>query len=263
MTEEIAERESQELEPAQIAELAQQALAGTDDKDVVLPVVKLTQGQSREVQNDKAEIGHYINTLTGEDYGGSVELVVVSAYKGRFLSDDNDDVYVASGEVAPKNWPEEYAGKHFADIPVAEEQWKLRSNANEIEWGKGPVIETTHNFIGFRPEEPALPLRISLKSTSAKAGKVLNTLLRVSGAPWDNTYVLSADRTQNAKEQIYHVAKVAQGRQTTAEERQNGIKLFTTIRDSQVVYEGDDSLASDGPAQAARKPAGQGEGLEV
>lgn len=186
--------------------------AQNEASDFVIPGLKLTQSLTREVTNDEVEKGHFINSVTKEDYGTAVDFLVVAKYKGRFYSDDNNKAYVASDgspqAVVPDNWPDEYAGRPFGDVEDAEEQWKAAVNANEHPWGKGPPISTTTNFIGLVVQhvlddkgEPTdellppseLPLRLSMmRKNNPTAQKMSTMIFSWRNVPYERIFVLKA-----------------------------------------------------------------------
>src|SRR6266498_2511440 len=100
-------------------ELSSQALAGIKDEEFRLPLLCVVQGLSKAHTEDAVPQGHFVNTLTGEDYGEAVSFVVVYTAKGRFYSDrKTGDVYVAqSTDSVPSNWPDKYAGQRFDELP--------------------------------------------------------------------------------------------------------------------------------------------------
>ena len=258
MSEELSTKDSQEIAERGEA-VAAGALAGIDRTKLQLPLIKMAQPGSNEVSDGEAEAGTFINSLTGENYGETVEVVICHAFEGRFYSpDDEQQVYVASGPVAPDNWPDQFAGKRFADIAEAHEQWSRRSNDPEDshQWGSGPPIQTTHNYVGFRAEEPSLPVRVSLKGTSSKTASKIDSLLVFAGQPWNATIKLGAARRESRKGKPYFVVTAEQGRQTTAEERERGIELSTLSQEAEHRYTGD--------AQEKRTaPAPSGGGMDV
>ena len=268
----VAERESQELTPAEQAELdvAKGAVQGLDDEQLTIPVLKIAQQLTAEVTEGDADSGNYVNALTGEDLGQEIEFVVAAVYKGRFYKRGKKDedlpgeigkVYVASEATAPSNWPEEWAGKPFADIPEAEEQYRVRVQNDEIEWGGGPPIRTTYNFIGFVPEDPGLPLRLTLMRSSAPAARKAITLIKASGVPWKHVFELDTERRENAERQPYYVASVKRGRQSTAEERAEALRLSQTVQSSNYKSAGDESLDDEEDRRkAAAKDSG---GIDV
>ncbi len=240
---------SSELEKVEVpAELEQFSRGELEQEELVLPMVQLTQQLSGAVTNGDVESGHYYNALTGDDYGENIDLVVVHYFKGRFLEQDGK-TFVAQGATAPANWPEEYAGQAFADIPDAEETYREDVNNNVREWGSGPPIRTTFNYVGFRPDEPDVPIRLSLMRTSAPAAKKINTLLRFEKQNWDRVIELKADEKSDGKGRPYHVHTIRRGRPTSADEKQAAIDFALAIRQA-----GGGQLAGDDAAAERSKP---------
>lgn len=265
---EVAEREASELEPLSPEEqaLIDSAKAEIDSDSLILPALKLTQSLTAEVQDGDVEKGHIINSLTGEDYGDNVEVVVSAYFKGFFYSDrETNQSFVAQGDIAPDNWPEEYAGKAFADLPDGEEQWAAACNAKppEHEWGNGPPISTTHNFVGYVVTEegqPDLPVRISLMRTGKKAADKLKTLIWSARAPWDRTFILkSVSKVTN--DRPYYVYDVSQGETTPADYRQAAVKLATSYQ--KAAASGNVDLAGDEPEAKKAAPKANEGGLDV
>lgn len=252
-----------ELEAAEAA-AAQGALAGLDDVDLTIPVLKVAQSLTQEVTDGDAEPGHYVNALTGEDLGGEISFVVAAAHKGRFykrtkamkdLPGEIGQVYVASEDRVPDNWPDEWKGQAFADLPESEEQYKVRVNSGEIEWDSGPAIRTTFNFIGFRPEEPSLPLRLSLMRSGAPTARKIITLVRAAGVPWKHVFNLGTDQRTNAEDQPYFVPSVIRGDQTSAELRREALELSQRIQSSGYQAAGDEALDEDADKRKAAEQA--------
>lgn len=251
--------------PGELAELSadEQALVESvkeriDRSDLVLPAIKLTHSLTREVQDGDVPPGIYINSLTKQEYGDDVPFVVCGIYKGRFFSDDTG-TYVARGDVAPSNWPEEYAGQAFADIPDAEEQWKIQAN-NGGEWGSGPPIATTHNFVGFVVgDDSDLPLRLSLMRSSKPAANKLKTLVVSLRAPWDRVFQLRVRKGLNKQQQPFYATDIASGDAISAEDRQKAVKLATEFRNAEesgaISEQGDEPEAKPGAAKPKQKDA--------
>jgi hypothetical protein len=135
---------------AQLEELrAEEAALAAAFKDelasekVSIPLLKIVQGTTKEPP-EGANLGDFFNPLTGEVFGPEVEFVVAGRNKGRFYidSDDNDRPYVGQGDVC--TWADaadgRWEGLRFDEIPEAEEQYRARANAGDIEWGSGPPI---------------------------------------------------------------------------------------------------------------------------
>lgn len=258
---------STEIEKADEAALqtADDAAAGVlgalqeDTDDLVLPVLKVTQQLSNEVESGDAESGQFVNSLTGDNYGDAVELIVCGYFKGRLLAPrDADQVYVAQGDVAPQSWPEEFAGRRFDEIEEAEELTRERANAPGGVW-EPPLIQTTHNYIGLLPDAPDLPVRLSLKSTSVPAHRKIKTLLTFApgGRAWANVIKLGTARKTNKANKPYFVVEAARGRETTPEEQQAAVKLavqFQSTTQAKLVGESNEG----GEARKAVAKASEG-----
>lgn len=240
--------------------LAEQIKGDIDTADIVVPMLKLAQGQSKEVQAGDAEVGDFVNSLTGENFGNRIEFIVADTFSGRFWRDDDDRVHTAQGDTVP--WPDhDCYGKHFADCPDAEETFKEAVNNGEREWGRGPAISTTHNFVGFvvGEEGSAVPVRLSLMRTNVPAAQKLKTFIsRLSRAPWDNVYVLTSEaRTGRGKPFV--VVTAERGRVAEPVERNAAVQLALSMR-------GDGTKVEFHEAEEAEpdeKPADREGGLEV
>ena len=193
-----------------------------------------------------------------------VEFIVAFYQKGRFAADrDTDRSYAANGtDVIPEHWAdlvgEEFVGTPFAEHPDAEETYKKRVNAKEIEWGKGPLISTTHVFTGIAlvedPETKEVelqPVRLSLQRTNVPTVKKWLTLIRAKlrNKPWwYKTFILSTERKE-FKKGVSHNLKVAVGRDTTTDERDAAKELFQATQAGLVVDNAETTSAADKPAE--------------
>ena len=235
--------------------LAAGALAAVDKTKLTFPVIKLTQQLTKEVASGDVESGHFLNTLTERDYGESVDLVISHYYKGRFYSPKGEDnTWVANGPAAPSSWPEKYADKPFADIPDAEENFKARVNAGEIPWGSGPPITTTHNYIGFVPDEPELPVRLSLMRTSAPAADKINTLLLFGGGtPWSKVIRLETKLKTDKQDRPFYVVQASQAGPTDAEQRATASDYaeLAQQRQGELPAEAEDTKSTAKPSKPA------------
>lgn len=239
-------------------ELNAKALANIDKSTLTVPMVVLTQQLTQEVSDKEIESGRWLNKITGEDLGEEIELVIGYYYKGRFYSPkDEDRSYNADGPVAPANWPEKFAGKNFADIPQAEEQHKARANDpdDDFEFGSGPPIETTHNFIGFLKQYPGVAVRVSLKSTSTPAAEKINNIVTFAGSYWLNSFKLGVVARRNKKDQPYFVATVKSGEQTDEEQRAAAREIAYFASEARVSYVGEDEPTAAAAKPKAEKPA--------
>jgi hypothetical protein len=170
--------------------------------------------------------------------------VVAFYQKGRFAADrDTNRSYAANGtDVIPAHWAdlvgEEFVGTPFSEYPDAEEQYKKRVNAKEIQWGKGPLISTTHVFTGIALVEDLVtqevelqPVRLSLQRTNVPVVKKWMTLRqsKLRNKPfWDKVFTLETEKKTYDRGMAYNL-KVSLGRDTSAEEREAAVQLAQAV----------------------------------
>jgi hypothetical protein len=234
-------------------EAAENIKSQLDPNDVSLPLIKLAQDQSAVVKDKKVPAGEWFNSLTNESYGESFEFVIVNRYEGRFYSPKGGGTYVTTEDVAPSNWPDEYAGQAFTDIPDAEEQWKAAANAGGA-WGSGPPIQTTYNYVGFVVSDlqagTTVPVRLSFKSAATPTARQIDQLLNYSVSPWDRVFEIGVREDSNRDDQRFWNATVARGRPLSDEETAAAVELFTIIRNATVKFTGDEPERREKPAEA-------------
>jgi hypothetical protein len=251
---EVAEREQggelAQLSPEE-ASLVAEAQSAIDVTKLKVPGVKLANELTQEVKDGLVEEGEWVNSVTGESYGEEFDFIVAALYNGRFYSDKDGRAFVATGDTAPSNWPEEYAGKKFADIPDAEEQWKAAVNAEKKEWGSGPPISNTHNFIGYINGETAMPVRLSLQRSSVPAADKMKTVIALARAPWDKVFTLKAVQASSGRYTYFKADSRVAG-VPEPELRQKAVDLAVAYRDNNV------ELTGDAEAESKPKPKGSG-----
>lgn len=253
--------------PAELADL-EASLVGqnqteVDANDIQIPLLKIGQSLTDEVQQGDADAGEFINALTREGLGTQIEFVVAGYQKGRFFHGDRKANRRARKAYGVRNvpWAEDpHFGEPFTEHPDAEEKYSERVNANEIEWGSGPPISTTYDFTGHvisglsEGEEP-IPVCLSLMRTNSRAAKKWATILQavLRGKFWDSVFVLTTERVQ-ANAGPHYVVSVKQGRKTTAVEKQRALQLAQVIRSQSVSVVGDD----DGESKPTAQPVAEG-----
>jgi hypothetical protein len=251
---------------------AQQDQEFSDD-DFQVPLLKVGQPLTKEVSNEQAEAGEFINTLTGEGIGTEIEFIISYYQQGRFAADrETGRGYSAFGDLIPDHWAdlvgEEFVGTRFDEHPDAEETFKENVNNKVHEWGKGPLISTTHNYTGIAlvpviddetgeetDEVEMQPVRLSLKRTDMPAVRKITQLKRMSlrNQPfWAKVFNLKTDKKTFTKGASFLVVPTL-GRITTAEEREAAGELAIHVAAGRV---SDNSEKSGGDAQV--KPQNDG-----
>ena len=241
------------LSPEEQAILAAQANE-FDDSDIQVPILKVGQSLTREVQEDQAEAGEFINTLTGEGIGDAIGFIIAYYQKGRSAADRKTGrYYVAFSDTIPESWEDlvgaEFVGTPFDEYPDAEERYKARANAKEIEWGKGPLVSTTHNYTGLAvvpaeedsgQEFELQPVRLSLQRTQMEAVRKINSLYKMTlrGRPfWEKVFDLTTYKKTFASGPAY-IVKPSIGRATTADERAEASALAIAVAGGRVTEAG-------------------------
>jgi len=262
------------ISPEDLAALQAQQESEIDNDSFQTPILKIGQPLTKEVRAEQAEAGEFINTLTGEGVGDKIGFIVSYYQKGRFAADrDSGRAYVAFGDTIPEAWEplvgDQFVGTRFDEYPDAEETYKERVNNKEIEWGKGPLVSTTHNFTGFavvspvegEGDEPELqPVRLSLQRTNMPAVRKLLTLKKASlrNRPfWDKVFDLSTSRKQFTKGTAF-LLEVKLGRDTTSDERAQAVELAQAVASGRVT----DNAATAAADERGAEPEAKG-GLGV
>jgi hypothetical protein len=263
---EVGEAPSQALTPQEEEALAQRIRGKVDTSTLKVPLVKLAQALTGEVVAKRATAGEYINAVTGASYGPEFEFILADTGLGAFARIDGEG-YTAQGVVVPDNWPAQYAGQVFAEIEDFEPNFRAAVNAGKREWGKGPPISQTHNYLGYVITEDfdelaganrLLPVRVSLMRKNARAAETINTLLVTWPTPW--AYVLKFGVTLDTEgEGPYYVATVTEGEPASTPAKTAAVNLANQLQSVQAEFVGDDDDHKVKPQEGDI----EGDGMEV
>ena len=227
---------------------------------------------TKEVKDGDVDSGEFLNTLTGESYGNKVNFVVAFYQKGRAASSRDGRYFVAIGtDVIPEAWAdhpdvgEEFVGTPFSEFPDAEERYKERVNAGEIEWGKGPLVSTTYNYTGLvlptsidgeDVEVEPMPVRQSFLRTTKKAHDKLVMLKRSTmrnKSWWDAVFTFTTKEQTFGRNTAY-VVEAKKARDTSAEEKALAVELASAVMQGRV---GDNAESTaDAPASEPQRKGG-------
>jgi hypothetical protein len=240
---------------------AQQAESEDMEVTFQVPILKLCQSLTKEVKAGDAEEGEFLNTLTSESYGNKVEFVVAFVQKGRSASAKDGRYFVSiSQDLIPEAWAdlvgEEFVGTPFSEYPDAEEQYKKRVNAGEIEWGKGPQVSTTYNYTGLvlsdEEDGEPMPVRIALLRSTKKAHDKFQTLYKATmrNKPWwDNVFTMESKEETFGRNTSF-VIQVKKTRETTGEERTLAVELASAIMAGRVTDNAESAAEGEGKREA-------------
>lgn len=260
-------------EVATVDDAALEALAAQQEEEFgddlfQTPILKVGQATTREVRAEEAEQGEFINTLTGAGIGDKIGFIISWYQRGRFAANDDGRAFVSFDQNIPPAWADlvgdEFVDTPFTEYPDAEETYKIRVNKKEIEWGKGPLVSTTHNFTGLaivsgvegsdEPDE-LQPVRLSLKRTDMPAVRKILTLKKASLRNrnfWEKVFDLSTYKKEFTKGDSYLVS-VKLGRDTTADERQQAVELAQAVSAGRVSDNAEAAAEGDKPVEPDAK----------
>lgn len=249
---------------AAVASLLAQQEEEYGDVNYQVPILKLAQALTKEVKAGDAEAGEFINTLTGESYGTSVDFVVSFFQRGRSASSKDGRYYVAIGtDLIPEAWKdlvgEEFVGTRFDEHPDAEERYKERVNSGEIKWEKGPLISTTYNYTGLvipsaiegddGEEQEPLPVRISFLRSTKSAHDKLMTLKKATmrNKPfWDVVFTLTSEVKSFGRNDSF-IVNVRKGRPTTDVEKGLAVEVAQAVAGGRVRDNAEQAAAGSAP----------------
>lgn len=194
-----------------------------DSKDILVPRIQMCQGMSKRVKNGEATEGEFVNTVTGESLGGITDLKTRSSKPITFAVVKSFKTWAIS-----EKKPGETRFKYVRQEPMtAENALKPQEEAG----ANGVMIQNDRclNFFLLLESEmaegAAMPLVMTFKRTSYKAGQVIVSALkklqmRNAKTPiWAQKFTLNAEFVTNDKGEFV-VAKLVPGSATTPAEAQ-------------------------------------------
>lgn len=228
--------------------------------DIVLPIIRLTQGLSKAVEDGIGKAGDFVNSLTNENYENEFEFIVSYFFYGKALSIKEPNFFGATAsDRIPESWPHKDAGKLFEESDDYEDRFKALVNAGEKDWGGGPPISNTFNFVGYIPGVHEIPLRLSFMRTSAPAGQKLLTLMKMDRAMWNHPYKITSNKV-NGDKGSYYVAEVERLKTASApEDIKAAVELTRTLQqadNNSFQLHGDEDAAASPVAKATPAEGG-------
>ncbi len=270
-TQQAAELAAVEALEAEAAASARSSLA---DERIRVPMIAPVQGTTKNPPKGSTG-GDFVNTVTGTVYGPEIEMLIAVYNRGRTYAPKDPETgkrtgewYVAGPEaIVPNDWPEEFRGRVFAELPEAEETFKRNANDRVHPWGSGPPITTTYNFTGYvvksaaEDEEP-IPVRLSLSRTSTRAARTLITMLKAQRSFWAKAIQLSTKREESVDGPYYVVQVGSYGAEPTLAQRKAAAELHLAAEQLGLAEVGDpegehvDSSADEQPASEEKNESG-------
>lgn len=205
------------------------SFSDVDARDLVLPRLLLMQGLSEMVTEEKAKMGEILNSLTGEVLGGRGKPVEIIPF---FLTRN----FIVSEKLGDKF---EWRGNVAADHTNA--HWKEQSHREEMVNGVLTRRDYSMDFFALLADEAgqedALPVQISFRRTSLKAGKQLYTRFLLTKGKPTTTWLLDSKKKENDQGTFY-VLEVTRGKPLTDKQRQACEAALSLVGSGQIKVDG-------------------------
>lgn len=219
-----------------------------NEGDMIIPRVKVVNALSPERKDKLADEGDIINSLTVEKLNGKVFIPVFKFNSNIEWKDRTEGggihCYAKDGK---RGFESDGTSKMCAMC--------RRNEFDNSKVGREAIPKCTKyiNFFGFIQGE-RMPIILSFAKTNYQEGRKLYSLARVSMQNmWNHGYTLESKLMAKAGNEWYNIT-VASAGPTSEEDRQFGMDLYKTFRNSDLVYDLDDSNANGSvPSEASQE----------
>ena len=179
-----------------------------DAGDFIPPRVKVVQAMSAEREAGIAE-GSLYNTLTSEDYGASLRIVPIQAFKNRILLVRQERREAMDAALAGAGLPILPPGDGLMcrslDMLQGVGDPGIECHACPLaEWrdNQPPLCSETYNVAALT--ELGDLVIVGFSKSSARVGKRMFSMLRLSiGAPWNHVYEVTTLAERNDRGRFY------------------------------------------------------------
>lgn len=219
-----------------------------NEGDMIIPRIKVVNALSPERKDKLADEGDIINSLTVEKLNGKVFIPV---FKFNSNIEWKDRTEGGGIHCYAKD------GKRGFESDGTSKMCSMcrRNEFDNSKVGREAIPKCTKyiNFFGFIQGE-RMPIILSFAKTNYQEGRKLYSLARVSMQNmWNHGYKLESKLMAKAGNEWYNIT-VASAGPTSEEDRQFGMDLYKTFRNSDLVYDLDDSNANGSvPSEASQE----------
>lgn len=230
--------------------------------DMILPKIKLIQPLSPEKTEHKIPEGHMMNSLTFQDYGTELEIIVIMHSKGRVCwrkrelgggvlcaSDDNKaprDLKAAIDIIKKELKVKDPKVTSCLDCPLKD--WKDKEEVENEKERKPRCTGFNMFVVVISGQDPHMPIALAMDRTKNKVAKRLMTLAVHSGGGLDifaKKYRLRSVVERNDQYTYYNYNVEPLGF-ATADEYKNAEALFESLAKVNVQIEHDQEDAGAG-----------------
>ena len=220
---------------------------------LILPYLKLAQPMTKEVQDRQVEAGQYINSLTGEVYGGEFEILPLGYFHWRRLFDEERTVQCASNDaITGYGDPGGLCRNCFFSWWHVERNGLPKMKIDNIGTFRSkkedkliaPPCNEQHVFVVMILQaQLAVPSALVFQRTSFGLGERFGSL--VAMAPSDTVYRLYTSK-QESKKGTWWLPQFKMARRATADEIAEMLKIRTSISNAEVEVDETAAAADDG-----------------
>ena len=211
----------------------------TKSEDIIIPRVKVIQALSPERQDNEANEGDIINSLTKENMKGKRFIPVKQFYSNIYWNPDRDDelrIFCRSfdGRI----------GQNADGTCLCEKCKKNQFDNTKVGKDSQPLCTAYLNFLGFFEDSP-MPVVLSFAKTNYNEGKKLLSIAKsMRCAAWNYFYTLESKKVAKNKNQWYIITTRMDG-QTSPELRSLAYNLFRTYETSQIKADYEDVITTE------------------
>lgn len=219
-----------------------------NEGDMIIPRIKVVNALSPERKDKLADEGDIINSLTVEKLNGKVFIPVFKFNSNIEWKDraDGGGIHCHARD-GKRGFESDGTSKMCAQC--------RRNEFDNTKVGREAIPKCTKyiNFFGFIQGE-RMPIILSFSKTNYNEGRKLYSLARVSMQNmWNHGYSLDAKLMAKGGNEWYNIVVAAAG-VTSEEDRLFGMELYKTFRNSDLVYDMDDTgVDAAAPSEASQE----------
>lgn len=254
MSKELETKKQKNVILAEHAAMAEEVFGDLtiDSSDILIPKLLLMQASSEAVAAEKARIGDFINSVSGEKIGSIVEPIEIIPFYNTKCID------IINADDSNKLLRKEPFTPETAALP-----WEDTENGVKIK------RFTRLDFFCLLPSQIAkgaiLPFVVSFRSTSYKTGQAIltqwmeirerNRIAQAEGRlndiqmPFSKSFLLEGKKITNEKKQTYAVPSVRVHQDVSEEEQRMCLQWIKTVKANKTRV--DDSDEMEATAQAS------------
>lgn len=210
-----------------------------NDGDMIIPRIKVVNALSPERKDKLADEGDIINSLTAEKLNGKVFIPVFKFNSNIEWKDRADGGGILCHAKDGKTGAE--SNGLFKNCLACK-----RNEFDNTKIGREAIPKCTKyiNFFGFIDGE-RMPIILSFAKTNYNEGRRMYSLARVTMQNmWNHGYTLEHKLNSKAGNEWYTIVVAAAG-PTSQEDREYGMNLYKSFRNSDLVFDVEDKVVDD------------------